>query len=482
MSVTKFFLERIQRMTSDFSGSSKSGSQRLKPSLFRLSGLPILFAVGCLFSPLFAEDERKISKLAQIPDWSQLELYQETITRVEFERELLTNYCENETSAEKFIEILDDRARIIKDFKRPDEVFELRFADETHPAVPRYWRSADELPPYSDPERPLEGMRIAIDPGHIGGLWAKMEERWFKIEPKADPLPEVTEEEGEADSSEEAEIEIEEVDDTFPVKEGEIVMRVGELLEENLTKLGARVALVRRENRPINPKRPEDYVELARTWGNHPPDADPATNKSLRKYSEILFYRTDEIRYRAARINDQFKPDLTLCLHVNAEGWGDPSDPDFVDKNHFHILINGCYSAGEIAYDDQRFEMLCRLLQRTHPEELAVSQTVANVMANVIELPPYRYLRSNAKLVSPNPFVWSRNLLATRVYESPIVFFEPHVMNHKLTYDRVQAGEYAGKRYIHGKERINIYQEYADAASEGVATYYRQHRKQKPHG
>ncbi len=433
------------------------------------SVLSILFSGVVLLS---ANEGRQISKLADVPDWSELDRYQETITREDFESEFLTNYSEEGAPPSKFIQILEDRAEIIKDFKRPDEIYELRFATSPAAQIPRYWRSAEELPPLADLAKPLQGMRIVIDPGHIGGLWAKMEERWFKIPPKPVEVPE-TRGDGATPIIEPPLVE----DTTFPVMEGEIVLRVAEILEESLTKLGARVALVRRENRPINPKRPEDYVDLAREWGNFPADADPETNKSLRTYSEILFYRTDEIRARAQRINQQFKPDLALCLHINAESWGEPDNPDFVDKNHFHILINGCYSPGEIAYDDQRFELLRRLLQRAHPEELAVSKTVATIMAKRADLPPYTYLRSNAKRVSDNPFVWSRNLLATRVYECPLVFFEPYVMNHKLTYDRVQAGEYAGTRMFEGKPRINIYQEYADAVTEGVATYYRQNRK-----
>ncbi len=433
--------------------------------------------------PFLALAERKISRLADVPDWSQLDAFQETITREDFERELLTNYGENEESPAKFIEILADRARIITDFKRPDEVYELRFAEKPAPSVPRYWRTVNELPPLTDPEKPLEGMRIVVDPGHIGGLWAKMEERWFKIAPKPPEEPENAENPDAAQKTVPAKTKPPAVpqpvaDDTsFPVKEGEIVLRVAKILEQNLTNLGARVALVRRETRPVNPKRPEDYVAMARKWRGYSPDADPAKNRALRKYTEILFYRTGEIRARAERINREFKPDLALCLHVNAESWGNPDNPDFVDKNHFHILINGCYSAGEIAFDDQRFEMLRRLLQRAHPEELAVSKAVANVMAPRIGLMPYVYPRTNAKRVSANPYVWSRNLLATRVYECPLVFFEPYVMNHKLTYDRVQAGEYGGKREFEGKPRINIYQEYADAVAAGVAAFYRQNRR-----
>jgi hypothetical protein len=39
--------------------------------------------------------------------------------------------------------------------------------------------------------------------------------------------------------------------------------------------------------------------------------------------SEKLFYRVSEIHARAKKVNNTIKPDLVLCLHYNAEAWGD---------------------------------------------------------------------------------------------------------------------------------------------------------------
>ena len=397
------------------------------------------------------QPKRFLERLGAAPDWSELDRYQGTITRAEFEAELLQNYAASPEAAAKYIKILPDRAQISDHSWFADRFYELRFAPEPAAAPPpRYWRGISQLPPMLDPDKPLEGMRIVVDPGHIGGEFAKMEARWFLIG-----------EEGE----------------NKPVMEGEMSLRVGEILRDELTRLGARVALVRRENKPVTAKRPADFVDYARTEYNFPPDTDPEKDIKLLRAAERLFYLSSEIRARAKRINDDFRPDLALCLHVNAEGWGNPADPDFVKQNHFHILTNGCYSEGEIKKDDQRFEMLRRLLQRTHAEELAVSTTVAEVMSTAIDLPPYHYPGANAKLVGDNPYVWSRNLLATRSFECPVVFFEPYVMNHQTVHDRVQEGEYVGIRKIHGAWRKDIFHEYAEAVAAGVAEHYRRNRK-----
>ncbi len=477
-----------------------------------------------------AEEKRYLAPLGTIPDWSLLDPYQRTITREEFQRELSQNYAEfipppepvqGETAAgddetsqvpdpsaegeeataapepelaegepspppeppywAKFIQIEEERVRIVTNSRRPDDGFyDLYFAEQPVDSVPRYWRSVAQLPPRSQSHQPLEGLRIVIDPGHIGGEFAQMEQRWFKIPRKPPPEAETDSDapaaEDEESSGDPGVTEKEEPKPDIPVMEGEIVLRVAQLLREKLTRAGARVALARTESKPVTRQRPEDFYDHVREVYGLRKDTDPEKDFILRSRSQRLFYLTSEIRARAHKINTQFRPDLVLCLHVNAEAWGDPKDPDFVDRNHLHILINGCYSEGEMLLDDQRFDMLSRLLQRIHGEEVALADTIAAVMAAETGLPPYTYLRSNARRVSANPFVWSRNLLATRTYQCPVIFFEPYVMNHETTYNRVQAGEYEGTREFEGVQRVNIFEEYASSVADGVLEYYRQHR------
>ena len=48
---------------------------------------------------------------------------------------------------------------------------------------------------------------------------------------------------------------------------------------------------------------------------------------------------------------DELKPDIVLCLHFNAEGWGDPLQPQLVPNNHFHLILNGAYMDQEVALE-----------------------------------------------------------------------------------------------------------------------------------
>ncbi len=380
-----------------------------------------------------------LSVLAEPPDWESLEVYQETITRDDFER-LLRDVFTTSDVWKRFIEIEDARALVRTRGEEDDDFFELRFAADADSAAraPRAWRAGRELPPAPE-SKPLDGLHIAIDPGHIGGEWARMEARWFSLD--GDP----------------------------PVTEGDMTLKVALMLQPVLEDLGARVTLVRDTPEPLTPMRPKMLLEIAEEQAG---DQSPA---AMQRLAEQLFYRTAEIRARAHVVNHVIRPDLVLCLHFNAEAWGDPANPTLVDRTHFHILLNGGYTDSEVALADQRFAMLAMLLQRTHEEEAEVGATVADVFAGTSGLPPFKYPPNapNARQVDGHPYLWARNLLANRLYDCPVIYMEPYVMNSRRDYARIQAGHYDGLKEIDGEMLPSIYREYVDGLADGLAQHYR---------
>jgi hypothetical protein len=384
--------------------------------------------------------------------WSVLEHYQETITHDEFTQLIQNVYCTH-GFAPDLIEVNTDTARILTN-RESQNFFTLRFAknEASRNPVPRLWHPAKSLPP-AKAHKPLSGLRIALDPGHLGGKWAKMEERWFQV------------------------------GNTQPVQEGDLTLKVAWLLVPRLRESGAKVFFVRNSNEPVTAKRPDDFRELARKIlirnGVPQPRADvldsndPEKEQTIRWQSEILFYRYSEIRRRAALVNFKLHPDLVLCLHFNAEGWGDPNDPTLTDINHLHLLVNGSYLQQELEYDDERFEMIRRLLSRAYDEELPLADTIASAMARETQLPPYQYPTTDSTTkVGSSGYVYARNLLATRLYRCPVVYCEPYVMNSKDAFARIRAGDYEGTRNINGLERKSIFREYADSVTDGLVEYY----------
>lgn len=374
-----------------------------------------------------------LSDLGSLPDWSQLNRYQSTLTREDFLREMDGVFTVSPAWRDWF-EVGTDEVKI-RTSADAGESFRLRFAPAglAHPA-PRYWRSRAELPPAA-PERPLEGLNIAIDAGHIGGRWGAMEERWFQIP------------------------------GSRPVQEGDMTLAVAKLLQPRLESLGAKVHLVRTETEPVTPLRPESLLREAGKSG---------AGGDIAKLAERLFYRTAEIRARARQVNETLKPDLVLCLHFNADAWGDPAAPTLVPRNHFHMILNGGYTDGELALADQRHDLLLKLLQGVHREEAGLAASVAAAFVEKTAMPPYLYdpQARNARNVDGNPYLWARNLLANRLYQCPVVYFEPYVMNSLEDHERIQAGDYDGLRPVAGKSRPSIFREYADAATLGLRRYY----------
>ena len=395
-------------------------------------------------TPLQEPPKAEISLLAKPPDWSVLDQFQNSITREDFER-LLTHVFTTSDSWMKFIRFEGNSVVFLGAGPDLSEEMTVHFAEPgSMPKPPRPWKATEDLPPYPA-GKPLAGLHIAIDPGHIGGKWAKMEERWFVV------------------------------GDGTPVMEGDMTLAVAKLAKPQLEKLGAKVTLVRDQTEPVTSIRPEALMELAEKTSGNP---DPLT---VRKLAERLFYRTAEIRARAEIVNDIIKPDLVLCLHFNGEEWGDPNQPALIDRTHFHVLLNGAYNSGEVALGDQRFAMLQKIFQGIHREEALVGKTVADEFARISGLPAYSYPANslNARAMPSSPYLWARNLLANRLYDCPVIFMEPYVMNSTHDYARIQAGDYEGLREVDGKLQPSIFREYAGALVEGLSKHYASHRSQQ---
>ena len=394
-----------------------------------------------------------VTPLSGQPEWDGLHKFQETITHDNFAHLLDDVYAVGGT-AQQCVKVEADYAEIRT---TGQHWIKLKFAKDSPEPLPKYWRNPGELPANND--RPLDGLTIALDPGHLGGAWAKMEERWFQI------------------------------GTTEPVTEGDLTLRTAKVLAPRLEALGAKVVFVRSRPGPLIPLRPVDLRSEARAslkargifpiLRSYKGPADPEKEHSVAWESERLFYRVAEIHERANRVNRVLKPDLTLCLHFNAEPWGDPANPSLTDINHLHLIINGAYAESELIYADVRYQMLLKLLSQSFGEEVGIAESVARSLAEATKLPAYHYNGTNAHSVGSSGYVWARNLLANRLYHCPVAYIECYVMNSRDFFDRLQAGAYDGLQEFNGVMHKNVYAEYADGVAQGLADYFRTARGRK---
>ncbi|MDW8343805.1 MAG: N-acetylmuramoyl-L-alanine amidase [Verrucomicrobiae bacterium] len=275
---------------------------------------------------------------------------------------------------------------------------------------------------------------IALDPGHIGGAWAQMEERWFQL--GNDP----------------------------PVAEAALNLTVARLLQPRLEALGFRVVLTKTNFEPVTPLRPEDF--LAQADEETPPDSDLARRaQSVRRRAEWLFYRRAEIAARAQLLNEKLRPDLTLAIHFNAIPWTDSRQ--LAKEDHLLFFVHGNYLPEEVAEPAQRQRLFFKLLNRTHEIEIPVADSIARAFQRATGFPPAQF----PVPVGYTGHVFARNLAANRLYDSPTVYLEPYYMNSCLTYQRIQRGDYDGEQVIEGRRYRSIFREYADAVAEGLAPF-----------
>lgn len=398
----------------------------------------------------------KVSPLGKVPDWEQLKEWAGTMTRSEFETAWKGIYAPEMGLPPPF-EITPE-ALVVPTGDPTEPLMKVPFRQEGVEAeMPvRSWRKAADLPPLRG-RPPLSDLHIALDPGHIGGGWAAMEERYLSFQP------------GEA------------------IQEGTLSLITAQVLAQRLERLGARVSFVRDRLEPVTEQRPDDFEKIARktlaehgilnplpTYSGVQGDAKILT---VQWQKEKLFYRVSEIHARGDKVNHQIQPDLVLCLHLNAEAWGASDAPQYSPKNHLHVLVNGCYAPVELEQQDVRFEMLQRLFARIHEEEIPLAVSVAQGMARSTKLPAYVYTTPNARKVDTSPYVYARNLLANRLYQCPVVYLEPFVMNHEETYRRLLAGHYVGRTLIGGRLQTSALEEYVSGVVQGLLSYYQNQRR-----
>lgn len=397
------------------------------------------------------------SPLGVKPDWAALRGFDQTLSRAEFEAAVKNVYLDTSPFLPPWRTDVDGVSVQTGDPAKPEVRIAFTSRPRAETSVDRTWRRAADLPPLKG-RPPLSDLHFAIDAGHIGGAYAVMEERFLSFAP------------GES------------------IQEGNLTLLTAQVLAERLKALGAYVSLVRERQEPVTPSRPANFLDPARqilTESGFPHAQESyagltgdAKIITVQWQSEKLFYRVAEIHARAKKINQTLKPDVVLCLHYNAEAWGDPATPRFSPANHMHVLVNGCYSPNELQHSDVRFEMLYRLFSRMHEEELPLAESVAAGLHVTTGLPAYVYTTPNARHVGSSAFVYARNLLANRTYQCPVIYLEPFVMNHEETYRRLLHGHFVGRTLIAGKLQTSAIEDYVRGVVNGVLAYYQKNRPQ----
>jgi hypothetical protein len=192
----------------------------------------------------------------------------------------------------------------------------------------------------------------------------------------------------------------------------------------------------------------------------------------LMELAEFLFYRCSEIVERGNRIRNNFVPDLTVTLYIDATPGSGRGRLTPANANIF--FVHGSYTRSEMADPEMQERCVYKILEGSADIEAEVAADISDVFKQVTGLGPVRYGNSSTtrQVIPNNPYVVARNLAANREYDGPVVCTEPYFMNNRVVYQRLLAGDYDGVRKFNGKDYGSIFREYADCVAKGLLKAY----------
>lgn len=289
------------------------------------------------------------------------------------------------------------------------------------------------------PSRPLARLKIALDPGHMGGDYWDEQTGKFVRDSKGRKL-----------------------------SEGVLALQIALLLERDLTQLGAQVMLTRHSLSPVSQLNPENFdlrekalgtlsEERYSSWFEDLLEAGPAGSHLYSAFSESaafkkLFSESERSEYFIegydldARVTaiQAFDPDLTLIIHLDAGNVG-PNDTGVNPKPHdfTKVYVPGAFFSDEIATREGRALFGRHLVDTsTWGDSLKLSRAVVNEIHNELKIPFDSATASN--LIEVEPGVLARSLSVQRrltthpsTYVECLFYNDPNEFESLLAHDHI---------------------------------------------
>lgn len=310
-------------------------------------------------------------------DFHDFDGYQNTFTAEELKLRI-EKYLEKDSRIQKFYK-LTPKALYIGKESHPDYVLALRetpHASSTNPALPKS----------------LKGLRVAIDPGHLGGEFAELEKRCVKVL-------------------------------GTHLHEGDMAYLTALKMKELLEEEGAIVMVTR-------PAMGEGAMdENFTSWLSHQPKIPVRSQKD-----HFIRYNREDLYVRAEKIN-AFHPDLTLMLHYNSEYSEEDEVIPLIEDNYSMVFVPGAFSVHELDRERDRYEFLRLLLSDNVEQSILLGQKIAERFDRDLKVPAVEHPKLPHQLqpycLLHYPGVYSRNLVLTRLIHSPVCYGEPLLQNHR---------------------------------------------------
>lgn len=281
---------------------------------------------------------------------------------------------------------------------------------------------ATAFQPVGDPDRPLSGLRVALDPGHFAGDMelAELEGKYMKMHPSAKTGNE-----------------------SIAFNEANLSLATAWLIRDQLKSLGATVLLSRES--PGKGVRDISYADWRAYEAQNTLMAEVAAGRIDSADLDWWEHKADEkawckkvfnavdLRLRSEKIN-AFQPHLTLIIHYNIDSpnWELRDKDGFftpTSENYLMAFTPGSFMAGELEEVESRVAFLRQLLSTDIPESIRLSDAFVQASVRYTGVPiipepnemPYL---TNGSILTEKPGVYARNLALTRLIAGPICYGE----------------------------------------------------------
>ncbi|MBY0472156.1 N-acetylmuramoyl-L-alanine amidase [bacterium] len=387
----------------------------------------------------------------------------------------LLKYLDPEAQFGRFFEVgtLPSLLRAYRDRdSRSVSDYDVPFLPATLAQPPAFLEGIQKAAAQKGSAKPLQGLRIALDPGHMGS------KKWDQLSGKY----------------------IVDIKSGKRLSEGEIALQTALLLEAELTRLGAQVFVTRRGMHAVTPL-PYDqldvdefavrylrensltswFTDLIQTQNKGAPLYASFKNSSNFKalftdYAKSVYYLLGADLQARAEIIEAFDPHITLVLHYDvATSSSADHGLSAGGRNGTKAYVVGSFEEEEFASAEDRFFFVKHLMEpEAWNESVKLSQAMVDTLQTQLAIPFDKSGGSAKQTISPG--VFSRNLVLCRnltghalsyleilFYNDPKEFAELTKSNYTMTID--------GKAYPYSQRLVDV----SNALRDGVLAYVGKH-------
>ena len=340
---------------------------------------------------------------------------------------------------------------------------EVGYSDSLAPPLPKI------LSQFSDSITPLKGIKIALDPGHLGGDMeaAELEKKYMKL--KKGEIPGY--------------------DKEVAFNEGNHALSTALLLKKRLAAAGAQIILTRDQygkgamgitfQQWLSEDFPAAFERYVKEKKISSKDQEWWKTEATESDIFRIIYKREDFKVRAKTIND-FQPHLTLILHYNIEESNEAEKDGYlkpVPHNYSMAFVPGSFMKGELDSIDWRYDFVRLLMGNEIESSIEASRHVVNAYEVLLNVPAIqeekglKYLEK-ASLKTEVPGVYARNLSMTRMIKGPLVFGEALLQDNYEEAIRLNELDYTEDTIV-TSSRIN---EAADAYYQAVLAWAKERK------